>query len=34
VLRKNRREALRYLCGLLARRVHDSIDRHVLGVLQ
>lgn len=34
VLRKNRREALRYLSGLLARRVHDSIDRHVLGVLQ
>jgi len=34
VLRKNRREALRYLSGLLARRIHDSIDRNVLGVLQ
>lgn len=34
VLRKNRREALRYLSGLLASRVHDSIDRNVLGVLQ
>jgi outer membrane lipopolysaccharide assembly protein LptE/RlpB len=33
VLRKNRQEALRYLSGLLARRVHDSIDRKVLGVL-
>jgi hypothetical protein len=34
VLRKNRREALRYLSGLLARRVHDSIDRSVLGVVE
>lgn len=34
VLRKNRREALRYLSGLLALRVHDSIDRELLGVLR
>jgi hypothetical protein len=34
VLRKNRQEALRYLSGVLARRVHDAIDRDVLGVMQ
>jgi len=33
VLRKNRQEALRYLSGLLARRVHDTMDRELLGVL-
>ena len=33
VLRKNRLEALRYLCGLLASRVHDAIDRSVLDVV-
>lgn len=30
VLRKNRQEALRYLSGLLAGRMHDSIDRELL----
>lgn len=30
VLRKNRQEALRYLSGLLARRVHDALDRALL----
>lgn len=34
VLRKNRQEALRYLSGVLARRVHDAIDRDLLSVLQ
>lgn len=34
VLRKNRQEALRYLSGLLASRVHDAIDRDLLSVLQ
>lgn len=34
VLRKNRQEALRYLCGLLASRVHDVMDRNLLGALQ
>jgi outer membrane lipopolysaccharide assembly protein LptE/RlpB len=29
-LGKNRREALRYLSGLLASRVHDSLDRKLL----
>lgn len=33
VLRKNRVEALRYLSGLLARRVHDSMDRRLLSSL-
>ena len=33
VLRKNRREALRYLSGLLASRVHDSMDRRLLSAL-
>jgi hypothetical protein len=33
VLRKNRQEALRYLGGLLARRVHDKLDRELLGVV-
>ncbi len=32
VLRKNRQEALRYLSGLLARRVHDALDRELLRV--
>ncbi len=32
VLRKNRREALRYLSGLLASRAHDSLDRKLLRV--
>jgi len=33
VLRKNRQEALRYLSGLLATRVHDTLDREVLDAL-
>jgi outer membrane lipopolysaccharide assembly protein LptE/RlpB len=33
VLRKNRKEALRYLSGLLASRAHDSMDRNLLGAL-
>lgn len=34
VMRKNRREALRYLSGLLASRVHDSIDRQFLSAIR
>lgn len=33
VLRKNRQEALRFLSGLLASRVHDAMDRDLLSVL-
>ena len=33
VLRKNRREALRYLSGLLASRVHDRVDRDLSSAL-
>jgi hypothetical protein len=32
--RKNREEALRRICGVLARRLHDQVDRELLGVLQ